>query len=162
MRTDPAIPLRRPTAITRIRILIRTPIIGVHRCTSASAGVGGTGARNLTPTGLHQASRKFPRGLFRSGPTGFERSEPKDGAEEDFWNHPELQNFPELDQLRATIRRPEVQDSSEDGFDPGTFVLAGLFAGEGQLRNSNRAFGQGVAGCAQYYGTAYGYFLIGD
>jgi hypothetical protein len=52
--------------------------------------------------------------------------------------------------------------ASEDGFDRGTFILAGLFAGEAQLTNDNRAFGQGAAGFGRYYGTAYGDLLIGD
>jgi hypothetical protein len=36
------------------------------------------------------------------------------------------------------------------------------FAGEGQLSNANRAFGQGVAGYAQYFGSAYADFVVGD
>jgi hypothetical protein len=52
--------------------------------------------------------------------------------------------------------------ASEDAFDRGTFILAGLFAGEAQLTNDNRAFGQGAAGFGQYYGAAYGDLLIGD
>ena len=52
--------------------------------------------------------------------------------------------------------------ASEDAFDRGTFILAGLFAGEAQLTNDNRAFGQGGAGFGQYYGAAYGDLLIGD
>ena len=34
--------------------------------------------------------------------------------------------------------------AAEDSFDRGTVALAGLFAGEAQLSNSNRSFGQGV------------------
>ena len=52
--------------------------------------------------------------------------------------------------------------ASEDSFDRGTFALAGLFAGEAQLTNANRSFGQGAAGFGRYYGSAYGDLVIGD
>jgi hypothetical protein len=52
--------------------------------------------------------------------------------------------------------------AAEDSFDRGTFVLAGLFAGEAQLTNANRSFGQGAGGFGRYYGSAYGDLLIGD
>lgn len=41
-------------------------------------------------------------------------------------------------------------------------VLAAAFAGEAQLSNSNRSFGQGVEGYARYLGTSYADFVIGD
>jgi hypothetical protein len=50
----------------------------------------------------------------------------------------------------------------QDAFDPGTFILAGLFAGESQLSNSNREFGQGLAGYGRYFGTSLADFVIGD
>ncbi len=52
--------------------------------------------------------------------------------------------------------------ASQDAFDRGTVVLALLFAGEGQLTNSNREFGQGAAGYGRYFGTSYADFVIGD
>lgn len=52
--------------------------------------------------------------------------------------------------------------ASEDSFDRGTFALAGIFAGEGQLTNANRSFGQGTQGFGRYYGSAYGDLVIGD
>jgi len=52
--------------------------------------------------------------------------------------------------------------ASQDAFDRGTFILAALFAGEGQLTNANRSFGQGAAGYGQYLGTSYADFVIGD
>ncbi len=52
--------------------------------------------------------------------------------------------------------------ASEDAFDRGTFILAGAFAGEAQLTNANRAFGQGAAGYGRYLGTAYADYVIGD
>jgi hypothetical protein len=54
--------------------------------------------------------------------------------------------------------------ASKDAFDRGTvaLALAAAFAGRGQLTNSNRSFGQGVAGFGRYFGAAYGDFVTGD
>jgi hypothetical protein len=52
--------------------------------------------------------------------------------------------------------------ATQDAFDRGTFGLAAAFAGESQLNNSNRSFGQGVGGYAHYFVTAYADFAIGD
>jgi hypothetical protein len=41
-------------------------------------------------------------------------------------------------------------------------ALAAAFAGEGQLTNANPSFGQGTAGYARYFGTAYADVVIGD
>jgi len=69
---------------------------------------------------------------------------------------------------------PSIQDSepltigekfkiaSDDSFDRGTVALAAIFAGQSQLTNANRSFGQGGAGYARYFGTAYGDFVIGN
>jgi hypothetical protein len=69
---------------------------------------------------------------------------------------PSLINYEPLSVLQ------KYKIATEDAFDRGTFVLAAAFAGEGQLTNSNRAFGQGSAGYAQYLGTSFGDFVIGD
>jgi hypothetical protein len=52
--------------------------------------------------------------------------------------------------------------ASEDAFDRGTIVRAGIFAGEAQLTNANRSFGQGGAGFGRYFGASHGDFVIGD
>jgi hypothetical protein len=52
--------------------------------------------------------------------------------------------------------------ASKDAFDPGTIALAALFAADSQATNSNRSFGQGVAGYSKYWGTAYADFAVGD
>ena len=49
-----------------------------------------------------------------------------------------------------------------DTLDRGTVALAAAFAGESQLSNSNRSFGQGVEGYAHYLVTAYADFAIGN
>jgi hypothetical protein len=50
----------------------------------------------------------------------------------------------------------------DDVFDRGTVVLAAAFAGEGQLSNSDRSFGQGAEGYGHYFITAYADLAIGN
>jgi hypothetical protein len=52
--------------------------------------------------------------------------------------------------------------ASEDAFDRGTVILAGIFGAEAQATNANRSFGQGAAGFGRYFGAAYGDLVIGD
>jgi hypothetical protein len=58
--------------------------------------------------------------------------------------------------------REKFKIACQDSFDRGTVLLAALFAGEGQLTNSNPEFGEGAAGYGRYFGTSYGDFVIGD
>ncbi len=52
--------------------------------------------------------------------------------------------------------------ASEDAFDRGTSVLAGMFAAESQATNANRSFGHGGAGFGRYFGASYGDLVIGN
>jgi hypothetical protein len=75
---------------------------------------------------------------------------------------PKFLHYNERHVGRAGSLRAIGNRALEDAFDRGTVALAGLFAGEVQLSNSNRSFGQGAAGYGRYFGTAYGDFVIGD
>jgi hypothetical protein len=75
---------------------------------------------------------------------------------------PNYRTSPSLANYEPLTTGAKFKVASEDAFDRGTFILAGLFAGEAQLTNDNRAFGQGAAGFGQYCGAAYGDLLIGD
>ena len=79
-----------------------------------------------------------------------------------FWIIPNYRTSPSLADFKPLSTGEKFRVASEDAFDPGTFALAGLFAGDGQLTNQNRSFGQGAAGFGRYYGTAYGDLAIGD
>jgi hypothetical protein len=79
-----------------------------------------------------------------------------------FWVVPNYRTSPSLADAKPLTVRQKFNIASEDAFDRGTFVLAAAFAGEGQLSNSNRPFGQGAAGYGKYLGAAYGDFMIGD
>jgi len=75
---------------------------------------------------------------------------------------PNYRTFPSLTGYKPLTTGEKFKLASEDSFDRGTVALAGLFAGEGQLTNGNRAFGQGAAGYGRYFGAAYGDLVIGN
>jgi len=75
---------------------------------------------------------------------------------------PNYRTSPSLQNYEPLTTGQKFKIASQDSFDRGTVALAALFAGEGQLTNANPSFGQGVAGFARYFGTAYGDFVIGD
>jgi hypothetical protein len=75
---------------------------------------------------------------------------------------PNYRTSPCLLHYKPISVREKFAIARQDGFDQGTVVLAAAFAGESQLTNSNRDFGQGVAGYARYLGTSYADFVIGD
>jgi hypothetical protein len=75
---------------------------------------------------------------------------------------PNYRTAPSIDDFEPLTSREKFRIASEDAFDPGTFALAALFAGQGQLTNGDRSFGQGAAGFGRYYGTAFGDLAIGN
>jgi len=86
--------------------------------------------------------------------------EPKD--KRIFWIIPNYRTSPTLIDYEPIAPKEKFKIAVDDSFDRGTVVLAAAFAGEGQLTNSNPSFGQGAAGYARYFGTAYADFVIGD
>ena len=78
------------------------------------------------------------------------------------WIVPNYRTSPSLHPYAPISPGEKFKIASQDSFDRGTFILAAAFAGEAQLTNANRAFGQGMAGYGQYLGTAYADFVIGD
>jgi hypothetical protein len=79
-----------------------------------------------------------------------------------FWIIPNFRTSPTLAEYKPLKPSGKFKIARQDTFDRGTFALAAAFAGEAQLNNSNKSFGQGVEGYAHYLGTAYGDFLIGN
>jgi hypothetical protein len=75
---------------------------------------------------------------------------------------PNYRTFPTLTDYKPLTAKEKFKIASDDSFDPGTFVMAAAFAGEGQLSKSESAFGQGVEGYSHYLVTAYADFAIGD
>ena len=75
---------------------------------------------------------------------------------------PNYRTSPSLQDYEPLTIGEKFKVASEDSFDRGTVALAAIFAGEAQLTNANRSFGQGGAGFGRYFGTAYGDFVIGN
>jgi len=75
---------------------------------------------------------------------------------------PNYRTSPSLQDYEPLTIGEKFKVASEDSFDRGTVALAAIFAGEAQLTNSNRSFGQGGAGFGRYFGAAYGDFVIGN
>ena len=75
---------------------------------------------------------------------------------------PNFRTSPDLKHYEPLDAGQKFKVASQDAFDRGTFALAAIFAGESQLTNANKSFGQGAAGYGRYFGTAYGDFMIGD
>ena len=75
---------------------------------------------------------------------------------------PNYRTFASLENYKPLTRGEKFKIASEDSLDRGTFALAGLFGGLGQLTASNKSFGQGSAGFARYFGSSYGDLLIGN
>jgi hypothetical protein len=74
---------------------------------------------------------------------------------------PNFRTSPTLANYEPISPREKFRIAAQDSFDRGTFALAAAFAGQSQLSNSNRSFGQGVEGYSKYLGAAYTDFTIG-
>jgi len=87
---------------------------------------------------------------------------PNENSKRIFWIIPNFRTAPFPAVYKPITVREKFVIARQDTFDRGTVALAALFAGEGQLSNSNRSFGQGAEGYAHYFGTAYADFAIGN
>jgi hypothetical protein len=75
---------------------------------------------------------------------------------------PNYRTSPSLSNYEPLTSREKFKIASEDSLDRGTFALAALFGGLGQVTGGNKSFGQGAAGFSRYFGTSYGDLLIGN
>ncbi len=75
---------------------------------------------------------------------------------------PNYRTSPSLANYEPISAKEKFVIASQDSFDRGTVILAAVFAGEAQLTNANRAFGQGAAAYGRYFGTSYADFVIGN
>lgn len=75
---------------------------------------------------------------------------------------PNHRSYPSLKNSKPLTTGDKFKLAARDSFDPGTFLLTGLFAGIGQASNSTPSYGQGMAGYGRYYGSTYGDFMIGN
>ena len=99
-------------------------------------------------------------GAFGQQPATDNQPQPED--KRIFGIIPNYRTSPSLVDYKPLTPRKKFAIAAQDSFDRGTVILAAAFAGEGQLTNSNQAFGQGAAGYGRYFGTAYADLFIGD
>jgi hypothetical protein len=78
------------------------------------------------------------------------------------WIVPNSRTSSTLDHYKPLTPKQKFGIATQDAFDRGTVVLAALFAGEAQLVQSEKSFGNGAAGYGRYFGTAYADLVIGD
>jgi hypothetical protein len=75
---------------------------------------------------------------------------------------PNYRTSPTLKDYQPLTPREKLKMATEDSFDRGTFVLAGLFAADAQLTTSTPSFGHGIAAYPRYYAAAMTDFVVGD
>jgi len=75
---------------------------------------------------------------------------------------PNYRTSPSLTPYTPITVGEKFRIATQDSFDRGTVVLAAAFAGEAQLTNSNRSFGQGATGYGRYFGTSFADFVVGN
>ena len=75
---------------------------------------------------------------------------------------PNYRTAPSLAHCQPLTAKGKFKIAAEDSFEPGTFALTGMIAGEAQLAHSTPSFGQEESGYARYFGTTYGNLAIGN
>lgn len=78
------------------------------------------------------------------------------------WIIPNYRTSPSLKDYQPLSPKQKFTVAAQDALDPGTFVLAALFAAEGQLTASSPSFGEGPGAYPRYYITALSDFVVGD
>lgn len=151
MRSSTDLKCYRPyTAFTRMRAGIASCVsLGLIACSAIALG--------------QQPSQDTPPqpGTLKNSETKGTNPNPPE-SKRIFWIIPNYRTSPSLHPYVPMTPKEKLTIATKDAFDRGTFILAALFAGEGQLRNSDPSFGQGAAGYGRYLGTAYADFVIGD
>lgn len=78
------------------------------------------------------------------------------GVIPNFRTSPTLVNYMPLD------ASTKFHLAREDAFDRGTFILAGLFAGQAQWTQTAPSFGHGASAYGRYYSAALADLIVGD
>jgi hypothetical protein len=85
-----------------------------------------------------------------------------DGPKRIFGIIPNYRTSPTLTDYTPLAPKEKFTMAAQDAFDRGTFVLAALFAADGQLTTSSPTFGHGARAYPRYYAAALSDFVIGD
>jgi hypothetical protein len=128
--------------------------------------------RNLIPSRLpwHDRSVRgvvilaFSVGTFlQSHPArGQDTSAPPDDAKRIFGIIPNYRTSPTLADYQPLSPAEKFRMATDDATDRGTFILAALFAAQGQFAESNPSFGHGWSAYGRYYAASLTDFVVGD
>jgi hypothetical protein len=121
--------------------------------TTQSADSGGPNSSNLLPDDSTQPS--VAQRPEDNGP-------PQEESKRIFGIIPNYRTSPSLQNYEPLTISEKFKAAADDSWDRGTVALAVVFAADGQLTNGNRAFGQGTAGFAKYFGASYADWVIGN
>jgi hypothetical protein len=111
---------------------------------------------------LQPEEAKQPGTIVTSSSSTTQTDSPPKESKRLFGIVPNYRTSPTLNPYTPVSAKDKFTIASQDAFDRGTFILSAAFAGEAQLSNSNRSFGQGAAGYGQYLAASYGDYVIGD
>ena len=75
---------------------------------------------------------------------------------------PNYRTSPTLDDYQPLSPAQKFKVASDDSLDRGTFVLAALFAANGQLTTAAPSFGHGVSAYARYYAGSFTDLVVGN
>jgi hypothetical protein len=75
---------------------------------------------------------------------------------------PNFRTSPTLTPYVPLDASTKVHLATEDAFDPGSFVLAGLFAVQAQWAQTAPSFGHGIGAYGRYYAAALTDLVVGD
>ncbi len=78
------------------------------------------------------------------------------------WIIPNFRTSATLDHYKPLTPKEKLSIATQDAFDRGTVGLAAIFAGEAQLTQSEKSFGDGAAAYGRYFATAYADLVVGD
>jgi hypothetical protein len=99
---------------------------------------------------------------FLAPSTGWAQQPDEGGSKRIFGIIPNYRTVPTLDEYHPIDAAAKFDIAKDDALDRGTFALAGLFGGYGQLTASTPAYGHGVPAFARYYSASLADFMIGD
>jgi hypothetical protein len=111
---------------------------------------------------LSASSANCQNGTIQPGQVANRNNPPEVEQKRIFGIIPNYRTSPSLQEYKPLTPRQKFKLASQDAFDRGTFLLAAAFAGEAQLTNANRSFGQGAGAYGLYFVTSYADFSIGD
>lgn len=109
-----------------------------------------------------EASRAAPEPVAATAAITTPAAKKKHEKKHIFWVIPDYRTSPALAIYKPLTTADKFEMAVQGALDPGTFLLAGVFAGKDQLTDTDPSFGQGLRGYAYRFGTNYGDLAVGD